>query len=197
MSTKKGTTGTPADHDATMAVTTSMILPALDPNATMAITPDMVVDQNDATMMLTPEMVVNDASIVMGRDQIERALQVVSLWHAALARGDLPTMLGTLAEDVELLGPRGTTRGHAAFRDWFAKAGFTAMPKRRFCGGLGHVVVEQAAKWRERDGEIAGTIASAFVVRNQKIVKYERFDELQAALTMYGLRDVHEIVRKR
>src|SRR5687768_13773639 len=97
--------GEKKDHDATMALTPSMILPVVDNNATMMITPDMVVqDPNDATMMLTPDMVVNDASIVMGRAQIERALSVVSLWHAALARGDLPTMLSTMAEDVELVG---------------------------------------------------------------------------------------------
>ena len=191
MSTKK------PDHDATMALTPSMILPVLDHDATMAITPDMMVDQNDATMMLTPEMVVNDASIVMGREQIEKALSIVSLWHAALARGDLPTLLGTMDEDVEILGPRGSARGHAAVRDWFARAGFSASAKRRFCGGLGNVVVEQQATWRDRDGESTGTVASAFVVRNGKIVKYERFDELAQALTMYGLREIHEIVRRR
>jgi ketosteroid isomerase-like protein len=193
---KPGTT----DHDATMAVTPSMIM-KLGANETMPITPDMVMraegDVNDATMMLTPEMVVNDASIVMGREQIERALSVVSLWHAALARGDLPTLLGTLAEDVELVGPRGSTRGHAAFREWFSRAGFTALPRRRFCGGLGNVVVEQQAHWRNRDGELSGVIASAFVVRNGRIHKYERFDELAQALTMYGLREIHELVRAR
>jgi ketosteroid isomerase-like protein len=189
--------GTP-DHDATMALTPSMILPLAPARAdsTMPITPDMVID-NDATMMLTPEMVVNDASIVMGRGQIEGALSVVSLWHAALARGDLPTLLSTMAEDVELLGPRGSTRGHEAFREWFAKAGFTALPKRRFCGGLGQVVVEQQGRWRDHHGERTGTVASAFVVRNGKIVKYERFDELAQALTMAGLREIHEIVRRR
>ena len=191
MTTKK------PDHDATMELTPSMILPVVDNNATMMITPDMVVDQNDATMMLTPEMMVNDASIVMGREQIEKALSVVSLWHAALARKDLPTLLSTLEEDVEILGPRGTTRGHAAFSEWFARAGFSASAKRRFCGGLGNVVVEQRATWKDRDGEIGGTVASAFVVRNGRIVKYERFDELAQALTMYGLREIHEIVRRR
>ena len=186
------------DPDSTMSVTPSMILP-LDNNATMALTPDMIVEEpnNDATMMLTPDMVVNDMSIVMGREQIERALSVVSLWHAALARHDMQTMLATLDPDVELLGPRGATRGHAAFRDWYTQSGFSAVAKRRYCGGLGIVVVEQQARWRYHDGETSGTIASAFVVRAGKIVKYERFDELAQALTCYGLREAHEIVRRR
>jgi ketosteroid isomerase-like protein len=187
--------GTP-DHDATMMLTPSMILPVA-PDTTMPITPEMVVDRHDATMMLTPEMVVNDASLVMGREQIERALATVSLWHAALSRGDLPALLSTLADDVELLGPRGAARGRAAFREWFERGGFAAVPKRRYCGGLGHVVVEQQARWRTPHGESSGTVASAFVVRHGHIVKYERFDELAQALTTYGLREIHEIVRRR
>jgi hypothetical protein len=187
------------DHDATMALTPSMLLPLTE--STMPITPEMVMqaesNANDATMMLTPDMLVNDESMVMGREQIERALAVVGLWHVALKAGDRTTLLATIAEDIELLGPRGTTRGTAAFQDWIARAAFKAVPRRRFCGGEGTVVVEQLARWREPHGDVTAAIASAFVVRDGRIRRIEWFDDLAMALTIYKLKDVHEVTRRR
>lgn len=194
------------DHDATMMITPSMILPlpaggTSSAESTMPVTPEMVMQAesaaNDATMLLTPEMIVNDASIVMGREQIERALAVVGLWHLALKDGDRATLLATIGEDVELRGPRGTTRGTAAFQDWIDRAHFKAVPRRRFCGGEGTVVVEQLARWREHHGDVTAAIASAFVVRDGRIRRIEWFDELAMALTIYKLRDVHEVTRRR
>lgn len=184
--------------DATMMVTESMLMPlgAATADQTMPVTPDMVM-RADATMLLTPDMVVNDASLVMGRGVIERALAVVGLWHAAVNAGDVDTLVATCADEIELIGPRGSTRGLAALREWFGRAGFSAQPIRWYCGGDGHVVVEQQAAWRDRDGEVGGVIASAYVVRDGRIQRFERFDELATALTMYGLRDVHQVTRKR
>jgi SnoaL-like protein len=191
------------DHDATMIVTASMMLP-LDavqdskktPSMTMPITPDMIEDAN-MTMILTPDMVVNDASIVMGRAQIERALAVVGLWHKAVNEGDVETLLAMCSPEIEIIGPRGRGKGHDTLRDWMRRAGFAAVPRRWFCGGEGNVVVEQRARWRDRDGDVTGVISSAFVVRGGKIASHERFEELQTALTMYGLRDVHEVKPRR
>ena len=178
--------------------------PPVDPNATMAVTPSMVLplgpkpppkDAN-ATMMITAEMVVNDASIVMGRGQIERALAVVALWHKAILDRDVETLVAMCTEDVEIIDPRGRGRGRAALRAWAQRSGFLAIPQRWFCGGEGHVVVEQTARWRDRHGDVTAVIASAYVVRDGKIRCHEQFQELQTALTMYGLREVHEVKRK-
>jgi hypothetical protein len=188
--------------DATMMVTESMLLPlgAATADQTMPVTPDMVMRAEtaaNATMLLTPDMIVNDASLVMGRAVIERALAVVGLWHAAVNTGDVDTVVATCADDVELIGPRGSTKGLASLRDWLGRAGFSALPRRWFCGGDGNVVVEEQAKWRDRDGEVGGVIAAAFVVRSGRITRFERFDELATALTMYGLREVHQVTRRR
>src|SRR5258706_11061944 len=97
----------PDDNDKTMAVTPSMVLPlgigqdksqdkSKTPSMTMPITPDMIEDAN-MTMILTPDMVVNDASIVMGRAQIERALAAIGLWHKAVNEGDVETLLAMCA----------------------------------------------------------------------------------------------------
>ena len=194
------------DHDATMMITPSMILPlpvggSPSSDSTIQVTSDMVLqagsDANDATMMLTPDMIVNDESTVMGREQIERALAVVGLWHVALKNGDSTTLLATTGEDIELRGPRGTVRGSAAFQDWIDRARFKAVPRRRYCGGEGTVVVEQLARWREHHGDVTAAIASAFVVRDGRIRRIEWFDELAMALTIYKLRDVHEVTRGR
>jgi ketosteroid isomerase-like protein len=169
--------------DQTMAVTQSMMLPLDSGDA-------------NATMILTPDMIVNDASVIMGRTQIERALATIGLWHTAVNAGDVETLLAMCADDIEIIGPRGRGRGHDAIRDWMRRAGFSAVPRRWFAGGDGHVVVEQKAKWRDRDGQAEAVIASAFVVRDGKIRSHERFEELMTALTMYGLRDVHEVKRR-
>ena len=183
------------DHDATMMISASMILPLLGPPPPPK--PGKPAPSNDATMVFTPDMVVNEASVVMGRPQIERALAVVGLWHVAVNTNNVATLLATTTDDVERIHARGTTRGRQALADWFARAGFSAIPTRWFCGGEGHVVVEARARWRERDGELQGVIASAFIVRDGRIERFEWFDELQSALTVYGLRDVHEVVRRR
>src|SRR6187455_3305996 len=98
--------------DATMIVTESMLLPlGAVTDRTMPVTPDMVVRAEtaaNATMLLTPDMIVNDASLVMGRAVIERALAVVGLWHAAVNAGDVDTVVATCADEVELIGPRGS-----------------------------------------------------------------------------------------
>src|SRR5262249_49779627 len=99
-------------------------------------------------------------------------------------------------EDVEVVEPRGSGRGRDLLREWLRRSGFAALPRRYFCGGEGHVVVEQRARWRERYGDTTAVIASAFIVRDGKIRRHERFDELQTALTMYGLREVHEVKRR-
>src|SRR5258705_12268602 len=129
------------DPNATMAVTPSMMLPLgagqegkKTPSMTLPITPDMIEDAN-MTMMLTPEMVVNDASIVMGRAQIERALAVVGLWHKAVNEGDVETLIAMCSPEIEIIGPRGRGKGHDTLRDWRRRAGFAAMPRRWFCGG--------------------------------------------------------------
>ena len=174
--------------------------PPTDPNATMAVTSSMVLplgEDANATMMLTPDMIVNDMSIVMGRAQIERALAVVALWHKAIMERDVETVIAMCADDIAIIDPRGRGKGHDALREWLQRAGFAAVPRRWFCGGEGHVVVEQHARWRGRYGDMTAVIASAFVVRDGKIRCHERFDELQTALTMYGLREVHEVKQRR
>jgi hypothetical protein len=178
------------DHDATMMITSSMILPlpgaAATAESTMPVTAEMVMqaesEANDATMMLTPEMIVNDESVVMGREQIERALAVVGLWHLALKTGDRATLVATT--------------GQAAFLDWIDRAHFKAVPRRRFCGGKGIVVVEQLARWREHHGDVTAAIASAFVVRDGRIRRIDWFEDLAMALTINKLRDVHEVTRR-
>jgi hypothetical protein len=152
---------------------------ALDPNKTMAVTESMILPlgaprvPQDATMQLTPDMVLGDATLMASPAVLERAIRVVERWHAAVNAKNADGVVATCADDIELAGPRGAGRGHAAIREWLGRAGFSAKPKRWFCGGNGHVVVEQEAKWRERDGAGSGVIASAFVVRDDRITRYE------------------------
>ena len=186
----------PRTPDATMPVTPSMVLEPV-PDDTLQVTHSMLLAAGvGETMALTPDMVVNDASIVMAPTVVERAVAVVRLWHVALNAGDVDTLVATCADDVQIAGAHGG-RGLAAVREWLTRTGFSATPTRWFCGGEGHVVVEQQARWRYRDGMVAGVVASAFVVRGGRIHRHERFDELATAMTMYGLRAVHELTARR
>ncbi|MBV8759370.1 MAG: nuclear transport factor 2 family protein, partial [Deltaproteobacteria bacterium] len=65
------------------------------------------------------------------------ALEVVESWHAALNAHDDAQLCALTAENVELVGPRGATRGHTSLRQWLGQAAFTAEPLRWFCGARG------------------------------------------------------------
>src|SRR5262245_36744687 len=100
--------GTKRDHDATMMITQSMILPLMAPPPAPG---QRKAVNNDATMIFTPDMIVAEESMIMGRSQIERALAVIGLWHVALDKGELGTIIATSAEDIEVFAPPRRGRG--------------------------------------------------------------------------------------
>ncbi len=164
---------------------------------TMMVTPSMILkiskpaEPADATMMLTPDMIIGDQSMVMSRERRDKVLDIVGKWHLAINTNDT-------AGHAALCHPKlavGSSQGIGVLESWLAQLSFRAKPLRWFCGGDGAVVVEQQARWKYRGGDLSGVVASAFVVRGGMIQKFDHFDELATALTMYGLRDAHEVQR--
>lgn len=125
-------------------------------------------------------------------------LAVVESWQAALDARDHEQLAALTSHDIELVGPRGTSRGAEALHVWLHRAGFSAESLRWFCGASGDVVVEQRARWTLPDTLLAAarTVASAFRVRNGRVVRYQRFETLDAALAAAALSDDDEVIHR-
>ena len=125
-------------------------------------------------------------------------LAVVESWQSAVNARDLEQLAALSAHDVEIIGPRGSGRGHDLLRLWVARAGFTAVPLRWFCGAAGVVVVEQRGRWHLPDALTANEriVASAFTVRAGRVSRFQRFDALPDALAASSLTDDDEVIHR-
>jgi SnoaL-like protein len=123
-------------------------------------------------------------------------LAVVESWQAAVNARDLDQLAALSAHDVEIVGPRGSGRGHELLRQWIARAGYSAEPLRWFCGPKGVVVVEQRGRWSVPNTLTTSEriVASTFTVRAGRVVRFERFDALPDALAAAALTDDDEVI---
>src|SRR5437870_4357212 len=106
------------------------------------------------------------------------ALATVREWHAAVNAEDVEWLVSLSTEDVEVGGPRGSGRGAALLREWFARAGIRLAPRRVFASG-NTVVVEQDATWPGQDAQV---VASVFEVRQGQVSRVVRYADLFEAL---------------
>ncbi len=116
-------------------------------------------------------------------------VSVVAAWHDALNHGDLDRLLALSHPDIEVGGPRGTSRGVDVLREWVERAGIH-MELRRVFHRADTVVAEQAATWRSADtGDATDrhTVASVFVVRDDRVARVVRHPGLADALREAGL----------
>lgn len=120
-------------------------------------------------------------------------LAVVERWLDAVNRGDRAGVLAASATDIEVRGPRGAQKGHEVVSTWLGRAGFTAQTRRWFCAADGRCVVEQEATW---SGGEAKRIASAFTVRDARVTRYERFDDLADALASERMELADEVLTR-
>ena len=122
-------------------------------------------------------------------------LEVVESWHHAVNARDFDQLCAITSRDVELVGPRGTGRGHEVLRQWLGRAGFHAEPLRWFCG-RGTVVVEQRGRWIIPETASERVVASAFRVVGSRVVRYQRFDDLREALATVSLTADDEVLQR-
>ena len=127
------------------------------------------------------------------------SLGVVQEWLSAVNRGDSRRVQELSAEDVEVVGPRGSARGRQVLAEWLARAGFSAVALRWFCGPDGTVVVEQAARWSDVDsGTELGRarVASQFTVTAGTVAYCQRHESLDLALAAAGLDTTAEVTHR-
>ncbi len=111
-------------------------------------------------------------------------LAIVQAWQEAANSQNIDRLLELSDPNIEVVGPRGSGFGHQVLRDWIARAGLTLETLRVFVRG-NTVVVEQHGVWRSQNtNEVIGekTLASAFQVNDRHVVKFARYDNLNAAL---------------
>jgi SnoaL-like domain len=117
------------------------------------------------------------------------SLGVVEQWLAAVNRGDQELVEELSAEDVEIVGPRGSARGRNVLADWLGRAGFSADALRWYCGDDGRVVAQEA-RWVDPDsGAELGRarVASCFIVSAGAVAYYQRHETVGRALAAAGL----------
>jgi hypothetical protein len=122
-------------------------------------------------------------------------LGVVERWLAAVNGADVEEACRLSAEDIEIVGPRGVGRGRALLADWLSRAGFSSMSVRWFCGDEGRVVVEQDATWAGPPGAgpSRARVASAFVVKDNHVARFQRFEHIDDALAASRLDGSDEV----
>jgi hypothetical protein len=127
------------------------------------------------------------------------SLGVVEEWLSAVNRGDSQRVVELSAEDVEIIGPRGSARGRQVLAEWLARAGFSAEVLRWFCGSDGTVVVEQQARWSDvgSGAELGGArLGSQFIVSGGTVACYQRHKSLDHALRAAGLDITAEVTSR-
>jgi hypothetical protein len=121
---------------------------------------------------------------------------IAEAWQQAANQQDSERLLALSDPNIELVGPHGAGFGHQLLRDWLARAGLTLTTLRAF--GRGNtVVLAQHAIWRSVEtGEAAGErdLASRFDVEGGRVVRFERHDNLDAALAAAGLNAADAII---
>lgn len=124
-------------------------------------------------------------------------VESAAAWQAAANAQDVGALLELSDANIEVAGPRGSGFGHQLLREWMGRAGLMLSTLRVFARGE-MVVFEQRGVWRSQEtGEVTGerALASVFEVRQGRVVKVARFDELDVALRVAGLDRSDEVPR--
>jgi hypothetical protein len=116
-----------------------------------------------------------------------KPVEVVLAWQAAANAKDRQRVLDLSHEDIEVGGPRGTSRGHQVLCEWLDRTGIELETQRVFGRG-DTLVVEQTAAWTAMQGTFTRAfIATIFEVRGERVSKAVRFDSLAEALSASGI----------
>ncbi len=116
-------------------------------------------------------------------------LTVIARWQAAVSASDLKGLRALSTDDIEIIGSRGPGRGIAFAEEWVRKTGIGLQTMRAFRSG-DVVVVEQTARWAVGADSTEAPeriIATMFTVRDERIARAVRYEDLASALAAAGL----------
>jgi hypothetical protein len=126
---------------------------------------------------------------------VTSSLDVVQAWGRAMGDFDEKALIALADEEIEIVTPGGTRRGHDALREWLGKQTYGVAPhfeQRRLFVRDDTVVVELHVEYRYVDGgEVAGSAdaAFAFAVRNNLVRRITGHLDLASALSATGLNE--------
>ena len=125
-----------------------------------------------------------------------RALQLVREWVDAVNALDVPAVMARSAGNIELGGPRGTSRGQPRLREWVER-GRLHLDTRRAFAADDRVVLFQRVTWRDHNGLAVAeaAIAHRFAVADDRVTLIVRHDSLEEALKEAGLTEADEVER--
>lgn len=126
---------------------------------------------------------------------VPESLDAARAWLNAVNHREVDLALQRSDPEIEIVGPRGSGRGHALLREWMGNARVHLETRRTFCRGDA-VVVSQRGTWRSPEtGEVTGEaeVASRFRVAGGRVALYARHDSLDAALAEAGLGPADEV----
>jgi ketosteroid isomerase-like protein len=126
----------------------------------------------------------------------EKAIETVQAWQAASNAQDIDRLLALSDRNVELVGPRGSGRGHRLLQEWNARSGLTLTTKRIFVRG-DSVVAEQRGLWRSTETGAPlseADMASRYKVTQGKIAQYQRYDSLDSAFKDADINESDEVL---
>ena len=126
-----------------------------------------------------------------GTDQIS----VIKQWVQAVNGQDIGEAEHLCAEDIEIVGPKGSAKGRHVLREWIARAGIRLETQRWFGSGR-DIVVTQHATWGDpepSDSQSTVLVSTHFTINSGTVCRVARFDSLQAALEDAGLSEQDEV----
>jgi hypothetical protein len=125
---------------------------------------------------------------------MKSAIEVVQAWQAAANDQNIDRLLELSAPDIAIVGPRGRGTGHQLLRDWIARAGLTLSTLRIFQRD-DTVVLAQRGTWQSSATNglpSEADLASRFRVRDQRVVEFERYEDLASALAAANMNEADE-----
>lgn len=126
----------------------------------------------------------------------QRPLEIVRAWQDAANIPQIERLLDLSDPNIEIVGPRGTAQGHRVLREWIGRAGLQLHTIRAFARD-DSVVLQQHGVWRSVEtGAWMGEadLATAFRVRDGRVVWLARNDRLDHALELVGLNEADEVL---
>lgn len=117
---------------------------------------------------------------------------LINAWHVAVNNRDLAAAEATVADPVEVSGPRGThTITAQEFANWITRSGIRFRPLSAHPVDDVTMVIEQEATWPDNaDADAAATpstpVATLFKIRDGRLATIRRFDSLHDALRATG-----------
>jgi len=126
-------------------------------------------------------------------------LDVVRDWARAMGNFDEEALVALADEEIEIVAPGGTRRGHDDLRGWLNKQTYGVAPHykvRRAFARDDAVVVDLQVEYRYVDGEEAagsGDAVFAFAIRNNLMWRITGHPDLTSALAAAGLDEGDEV----